>query len=290
MRTGIFFVLISLAAAGAQGCAAGSEDPSLDDETRNVALAAPNGNAANLPPRGEMGDDSLAARARAPKVPAFAILKPFIGTSCKINAFCDDFEDGAPGARWTGAVTTLGLLDFAGPSSSAGANSLHVATNGAGGAAYLSLAGKALGSQWAGALAVTMRIDAPPTTVIGGPEIAVAHTGGGMTRIGFSIRPEGIALHQYFDACSGSSCATRSDIVSEVKAGEWRRLVVAVETTNSVAPPYGRVEVTIDGGELIVLPLTVAPFNGTAEVHAGITVADSVPSNARIDDVVFFTH
>ncbi len=276
-------MLASLAA----GCADGTSSTSLGDETPNVALRAPG---ASLPPTGEQEGESLAGRARAPRAPAFAVTKPFVGTSCKVNAFCDDFEDGAPGARWTGAVASLGSVDFLGPSSSSGAFALHAVTNGSGGAAYLSLAGKQLGTRWAGALGLTMRIEAAPVTVIGGPEIAVVDAAGGMTRIGFSIRPDGIALHQYFDSCSGSSCAARSDIVSNVKPGEWRRLVVAVETSNSVAPPYGRIEVTIDGGDLILLPLVVTPFDGRAEVHAGITVADSAPVSARVDDVVFFTH
>jgi hypothetical protein len=284
MRRAIAVALASLAA----GCAQGSTTDDLEDPVV-VALAAPRSPAPAIETNGP-GDLSAAERARAPRGSDFATTMPFALVSCKKNAFCDDFEDATPGWRWTGSVATGGEVDFIGPSSSIGANALHVSTTGgSGSAAYLKLAGSALGKQWVGALAFSMRFDAVPTAVFGGPEIAIVDANGATTRIGFSVRPEGIALHQYVGGCTGTSCSSRSDLVTDAKAGEWRRLVVAVETSNTLAPPYGRVEVTVDSGELITLPLMVSPFDGTAEVHAGITVADAAPTTARIDDVVFFT-
>ena len=165
---------------------------------------------------------------------------------------------------------------------------LQTKTSGAGASAYLTLAGADLGKHWVGALSMTFRVDAVPTTLIGGPEIAVIDANGATTRIGFSVRPDGIAVHQQFEACSGPTCTPRSDLVTDVKPGEWRRLTVAVEAGNA-APPYGRIEVTVDGGDIILLPLAVTPFDGKAEVRAGITVADAAPATVRIDDVVFFS-
>jgi len=219
---------------------------------------------------------------------------PLVHVGCKKNAFCDDFEGADPGSRWTGTVATGGVVDFVGPSSAVGANALRTVTPAASGggasAAYLTLAGPDLGTQWVGSLAFSFRVEATPAAMLGGPEIAVVDANGMTTRIGFSVRPEGIALHQHFESCTGPTCTQRSDVVTDVKPGEWRRLTVAVETTGASAAPYGRIEVTVDGGEVILLPLEVTPFNGRSEVRAGITVADSAPATARIDDVVFFTH
>jgi hypothetical protein len=280
MRGAIAVVLLSLAA----GCAQGSTTDTLDD-TPIVALSDPGH--AMLP---DLGDGtSPADRARVPEGPSFAKTVPFAIAACKKGAFCDDFEDATPGSRWTSAVATDGVVDFVAPSSSMGARALHATTSGAGAAAYLKLAGASLGTQWVAVLGFTLRVEALPTAVLGGPEIVVASANGALTRIGFSVRPDGIALHQHFDACSGPSCASRSDLVSDVKAGEWRRLVVAIETTSTTGPSYGRIEVSVDGGELIVLPLTVTPFDGKAEARAGITLADTAPAAARIDDVIFYT-
>ena len=227
------------------------------------------------------------ARAKLGQPVSFGAGMPFV---CRKNAFCDDFEEAAPLARWTNSVVTLGAVDFVGPSASHGVKALRASTTGSGGAAFLVLAGPALGQTWAGSLGFALRVDALPAKVLGGPEIAVTDTSGAITRIGFSVRPEGIALHQYFESCAGHACEARSDLVSDVRPGVWRTLTVGIETSGSSAPPYGRIEVTVDGGDLIVLPLSVTHFDGRAEVHAGITVADSVPATARIDDVVFFTH
>lgn len=220
----------------------------------------------------------------------FGVTIPFAKVGCRKNAFCDDFEEATPGARWTSSIATQGTIDFVGPSSSLGAHALRATTSGSGGAAYLTLAGPSVGQNWVGSLAFSMRVEAMPSTVIGGPELAVIDGNGATTRIGFSVRPEGVAVHQYFESCSGPACTSRSDIVADVKPGEWRRLTVALETSGSAAPPYGRIEVTVDGGEILLLPLAVTPFDGNAEVHAGITVGDTTPATARIDDVVFFTH
>ena len=220
----------------------------------------------------------------------FALGAPFAVTSCKPGTFCDDFEDPAPAKRWTGTVTITGIVDFPGPSSSMGAHALRASTSAAGGAAYLTRHGAAVGSQWVGALAFSLRVDALPMTALGGPEIAIVDAEGATTHVGFSVRPEGLALHQFSESCGGSTCTPRSDLVSDVKPGEWRHLVVAIETYGTTTSPYGRIEVTVDDGGLIVLPLTVMPHAGLAEARAGITVADVAPATARIDDVTFYAH
>jgi hypothetical protein len=170
-----------------------------------------------------------------------------------------------------------------------GAHALCASTS-AGGTAYLTRHGAAVGSQWVGALAFSLRIDAVPVTALGGPEIAIVDADGATTHVGFSVKPEGLAVHQFSESCGSSTCTARSDLVSDVKPREWRQLVVAIETYGTTTSPYGRIEVTVDDGGLIVLPLTVMPRDGVAEARAGITAADVAPATARIDDVTFYAH
>jgi hypothetical protein len=287
-------MLFSLAAGCATGSTSGSEDVgsgpivALSDDTGTKVPNLP-----ELDRNAVSSDGAQAARVgpgslTAPK--KLALAGPFAISSCKMGAFCEDFEEPSPAKRWSSTIATAGDIDFSGPSSSLGAHALRAMTNGAGGAAYLTLDGSTLGAQWVGALAFSMRVEAQPVTALGGPEIAVVDANGATTRVGFSVRSDGIALHQFFESCSGSWCTSRSDLVTDVKPGEWRRLVVAVETFGTTTPPYGRVEVTVDDGDLIVLPLTVRPYDGQAKAHAGITVADTAPATARIDDVTFYAH
>lgn len=291
MRRALFLMLASLAG----GCAAGSTATATGGDDRGpgpdaLALSDP---AAPLPELGRNdaasnGDHAHVTPFMTPK--HFALPGPFAITSCKQGAFCDDFEEPSPDKRWTSTVATAGSVDFPGPSSSLGAHALRAITTNTGGAAYLTRGGSALGAQWVGALAFSLRVDALPVTALGGPEIAVVDANGATTHVGFSVRPEGIALHQFFESCSGSPCTSRSDLVSDVKPGEWRHLVVAIETYGTSTPPYGRIEVTVDDGDLIVLPLTVTPYDGQGEARAGITVADVAPATVRIDDVTFYAH
>lgn len=292
MRRALFLALSSAGLLGA-GCATGSTTGSDDLASEPiVALSDPG---AKLPELGRSDPTSAADQARVTPSPVtaskhFGLAGPFAIVTCKKDAFCEDFEEPSPATRWTSTVAAAGSVDFPGPSSSLGAHALRAMTTGTGGSAYLTLDGAALGGQWVGALGFSLRVDALPTTTVGGPEIAVVDANGASTRIGFSVRPDGIALHQLFESCSGSPCTSRSDLVSDVKPGEWRQLVVAIETYGTTTPPYGRIEVTVDDGGLIVLPLMVTPFDGRAEAHAGITVADVAPATARIDDVTFYAH
>lgn len=290
MRRALFPTLLSLAslcAGCANGSTTGSDDLASDPV---VALSDPG---AKLPELGRSDGTSAADPTRITAT-SFAtpkhlgVASPFAITTCKKGAFCEDFEEPSPATRWTTTVATAGAVDFPGPSLSFGAHALRAVTAGTGGAAYLAREGAVVGTQWVGVLDLAFRVEAVPVTALGGPELAVVDANGATTRIGFSIRPEGIALHQSFESCTGGPCASRSDLVSDVKAGEWRHLVVAVETYGTTAPPFGRIEVLVDDGELLSLPLTVTPFDGTAEARVGITVADSAAATARADDVTFY--
>jgi hypothetical protein len=285
----------------AMGCAAGSTTGEADlASTPVVVLSHPGapfpelGRSARAPDATSNGEASQELRLTLMPSPFAAgsmhagapLGAPFAITSCKKDAFCEDFEEALPATRWTNAIG--GGVDFPAPSSSLGAHALRATTQGGGPAAFLTRTGEALGTRWVGALELSLRVESLPSTLLGGPELAVTDAGGATTRIGFSVRPDGIALHQRFESCVGGPCTARSDLVSDVKAGEWRHLVVAVETYGTTAPPFGRIEVIVDNGELLVLPLTVTPFDGRAEARAGITLADSASATARVDDVTFY--
>lgn len=289
-------MLASLAALAA-GCASGESGGSGEsgDGSESAPVFAHSDPGASLPDLGAGSAANVktmlpADRARITTRTPLLTPLPFALVACKKGAFCDDFEEASPGSRWTGSVATNGQIDFVGPSSSSGAHALRATSQGRDGVAYLTRAGAALGKQWAGSLAVSFRIDTLPASVVGGPEIAIIDANGAATRIGFSVRPDGIALHQYFESCSGTKCTSRSDLVTDVKAGEWRSLVVGIETGSTTTPPYGRIEVAVDHGELIELPLTVTPFDGKAEARAGITAPGVAPVTTHVDDVMFDLH
>ncbi len=285
--------LVASLAMVAAGCAQGSVT-SGDDLSGDpvIALSDPGPPGAKLP---ELGSNErlipIAVSASATKHLAPAA-GPFAIATCKKGAFCDDFEEASPATRWTSTVLTPGgAIDFPGPSSSLGAHALRAVTSGAGDAAYLTRDGGVVGGQWVGVLELALRVDALPAVAVGGPELAVIDASGNATRIGLAVRPAGIALEQHFDSCAGSGCSARSDLVSnEPKPGEWRQVVLAVETYGTTAPPFGRIEVLVDGGDLIVLPLTVMLSDGRAEARAGITSGDTAPATARVDDVTFYAH
>jgi hypothetical protein len=286
--------LAGILATATAGCANGSST-SGDDLAGDPAIALSDPGA-KLPELGSNvrtpGDEPVVSIPLAASTTNhLAPPSPFATTTCKTGAFCEDFEEPAPATRWRNAVITGGALDFPGPSASLGAHALRAVTSGAGGAAYLTRDGGAVGGQWVGVLELALRVDALPVSAVGGPELAVVDAAGSTTRIGLSIGPDGIALAQHFESCAGSACSARSDLVSNVAmAGEWRHLVVAVETYGTTSPPFGRIEVIVDGGDLLVLPLTVTLSDGEVEARAGITSGDTAPATARVDDVTFYAH
>jgi hypothetical protein len=284
--------LVACMATAAAGCAEGSATTG-DDLSGDpvIALTAPGPPGATLPELGST-ERVVPTTVAASTTKHLAAASPFAITTCKKGAFCDDFEEATPTTRWTSTVlASSGALDFPGPSSSLGVHALRAVTSSAGGAAYLTRNGGAVGGQWVGVLELALRVDAVPAVALGGPELAVVDDAGAATRIGLSIHPDGLALEQHFESCAGSGCSARSHLVSnETKPGEWRHVVVAVETYGTTAPPFGRIEVLVDGGDLIVLPLTVTLSDGRAEARAGITSGDTAPATARVDDVTFYAH
>jgi hypothetical protein len=165
----------------------------------------------------------------------------------------------------------------------AGAHALRVVTSGRDAASYLTRDLGKIARGWVSGLAFSGRLVAPPTNVVGGPELVVLDAIGGATRIGFSFGSKGIFLHQIAASCHSDACV-RSARVADSKEGEWRRLDVAVEAADGA----GRVEVVVDRGALFTLPLEVSSPDGSLVAHVGITSADWSPSELNVDDVVIF--
>lgn len=216
--------------------------------------------------------------------------EPLAQFSCRKDAFCDDFESATPGSTWSTPAAAAGSIAFVGPSSSLGVRALRATADASGPPSFLELAGRAALGSWAGALGVSVRVDALPQVSIAGPEIVARdESGAAIARIAIVVTHQGLALEQRGAGCEASSCAARLDLLVPLAAGEWSRVVVGVEAQNVDAAPYGRVEISVDGSDNAVVPLVVRPIGGTVGIAAGITRADLVPSTLRVDDVMFFT-
>jgi hypothetical protein len=265
-------VIVALAAGCAEGVTETAEDAAPRALVPSVARSAQGTS------QGAAGDEGRGAR---PPGAPFTAPAPVSPSPCRKGAFCDDFEVPEAATQWSSAVAREGLLDLAGPSASPGALALRARTRGPEGVAYLKLDGPPVGAHWVAVLAFSVRLDAAPVQRVGGPELVVIGRAG-VARLGISVRPDGLALDQRADGG-----AARSALVAPTRSGEWRRVVVAVEAVDAATAPFGRVEVTVDDGELVTTPLVVAPFEGLLEVRAGVTDGDEAPATLRVDDLQF---
>jgi len=263
-------------AAGPLLAACAAEGPSEAPATRDddVATRAP------APPPAK---ETTGATVTAPSPPSTPL-----AFTCRKDAFCDDFEDAAPGTRWQAS----GAVDFVGPSSTLGDRAMRARVGAGASPAFLRLVGKQVAHHWAGALGLSLMVDALPLRAVGGPEIVVpTSTAGGAVgaRLSIVVVPDGIQLEQRAAGCDDSACASRTDRIAPVRPGEWSRIVIGVEATEGAGAPFGRVEVSLDGGDNANLPLVVLPLGGNVEVRAGIARADDADASLRVDDVMFFT-
>jgi hypothetical protein len=199
--------------------------------------------------------------------------------TCRSDAFCEDFESANPAARWTSETADAALLEFVAPSASPGARSMRVTTSAAAASAYLRLDGGAHTTHWAGAFGFAIRLDALPSARLRGPRLV---TDAGAS-VAVAITPAGIVLEQH-DASHDESVG-----LAPAKAASWQRITIGVEANDAPSAPYGRIEVSIDGGDLAVYALDVPIHAGALELHAGVTKADLVASAIQLDDVMFFS-
>lgn len=251
---------------GGVGCGVGSVDPDLttpEDPGESIAFPTP-------PPSRNRAGDSLAANVQpAPKA---------LTHQCRADAFCEDFESVDPATRWSSQVTTGGgTLAFMGPSASLGARSLHIATTPSA-IAFLRKDGGVAEGGWWGAVGLTIRVATPPERRLAGPEIAV-----GDARIVLSYSRDTLVLEQRL-----GGAVVAAAVVGTPAFNAWQRVVLGLEVNQAAQAPYGRVEISVDGGDLVLLPLAVPLYGGARELRAGVTEADLAPSAVTLDDVMFF--
>ncbi|AKV01964.1 hypothetical protein AKJ09_08627 [Labilithrix luteola] len=205
---------------------------------------------------------------------------------CRKGAFCDDFEGAFPIALWTerfavgNASTSLASI-----SATSGAHSLEVTSNDATSAGYLRFAGKTVGTDWAGVAQFAFRASSLPVTSLAGPAIAVIREGGDPVSIGVVLDEDGLVLVQR----EGQAVVARS-VLAPARADHWFRVTIGFEASAPRAGGvrFGRVETTVDDGDLLSHDLRVPAASGGLEFFAGVTRGDTSPSTAQVDDVSFF--
>jgi len=261
---------VVFAAACLTACAAPA-DPSAGDPQEIVAA-----------PDGRRSPPSAADIARA-DVPTPDPPKVAHAYACRSDAFCEDFESADPFARWTSSTTTgPGALDLLAPSASLGARSMHARAGDPTATAYLHESGPGASAHLAGAFGFAIRLDALPSATLGGPRLAV-DLPTGIATIGITVTADGFFLEQRSE---GVDLAIP---IGPATADAWHRITVGLEANEAAVAPYGRVEVSIDGGDLAAYKLVVPVYAGPLELHAGITRPDPTATSLELDDVMFFT-
>jgi hypothetical protein len=210
-----------------------------------------------------------------------------VGFVCRPGAFCEDFEEVAYAPHWGGSFTTGGgTIELGTDSASLGRGSLRLASKDAASSAYL-LQGKGdVGARWSGVLGFAFRVDQVPSKYLGGPELTVKTADGPLT-LRISMRPEGVYLEQRATAaCLRDRCQVKSTLVAPAKPNHWYRIAVGVEANANAAPPYGRVEAAVQGGDNVSTDLSLPLYEGSAFLSAGITEGDpGQRAFADLDDV-----
>ncbi len=273
MMKGLFaFALLSLAA-----CTSDLESASAPSApvgtTPSVAAPAPLKDADRARDNGE--DFVAAARPSAPA--AFV---------CRKGAFCEDFEEQSFARRWSDTVTTSGgKIDLGTDSASAGKGALRIFAHDDTSSAFLFASKNDVAGDWSGMLGFAFRLDQVPAKVLGGPELTVKTIDGPVT-IRIAVRPEGVVLEQLAEAsCRRDRCVPTSTIIAPAKANHWYRIKLGAEVNPRQAPPYGRLEVQVDGGELLGADLMVPFFDSSVFLRAGITQGDARRAFMDLDDV-----
>jgi hypothetical protein len=213
--------------------------------------------------------------------------RPF---ACQVGAFCDDFEALAEepiGARWSDIVRNGGgKMEVDMESASVGKNALTLFTPDETSSAFLdhSRSGGLVGI-WSGVVGFALKVAAVPAEQLGGPELTL-RTGEGHMSIRVTLRREGLMLEQLAPAtCGRERCRPSSTLLAPAKEGAWYRVRFTVDAGPQAAPPYGRIGATVDGGPLVVAPLTVPLYDGTASLRAGVTQGDTRRALVNVDDV-----
>jgi hypothetical protein len=236
---------------------------------------------------------ALDARARARARSAADVLaigaerdepgSPFV---CRKNAFCEDFEEQGWTTRWNDVVTSSGgKIELGQESASSGRGALRMFTDGASSSAYLLQEPGDVAGDWSGLLSFAFRAEQLPGKYLGGPELTVKTADGPIT-IRVALKPEGLVLEQLADAtCRRDRCEPTSKVIAAAEENHWYRVRLGFEVNPRAAGPYGRIEISVDGGGLQSTDLTVPMFDGSMAMRAGITQGDARRGFADLDDL-----
>lgn len=279
--------LFVIVCAGLFACSATTEP--ADEHAPSVTLT-PHGGADSEPAAPAAKEDG--SRDRANRDEASLGLPSNAPTTfvCRKGAFCEDFE-GGPGlpfdTRWSRVVRSgNGKMELASESASTGKGALTLFTPDADSYVFLQEEPKeGVAGSWSGLVGFAFRVAQVPAAQLGGPELSMK-TADGPISIRVSLRPEGLVLEQSAPAsCSPKRCRPSTTVLAPVKEGEWYRVRLGFEVNAQSAPPYGRIETTIDGGGMVSRDLDVPLFEGSVTFRAGITQGDTRRALANLDDV-----
>ncbi|MBX3189093.1 MAG: hypothetical protein KF819_18875 [Labilithrix sp.] len=272
------FASLLLVACGAYDAAEDPNAPAPKDGAQNTPAVALRTDARDGRAHAALTAETVGERGTKPA--AFV---------CRKGAFCDDFEEKSLGTRWSDLVQESGgrVRLGEGSSASAGRGSLEIFTRDASSRAFLSHEVVAdLSGSWSGALGFALRVDSVPRKALGGPELTMT-TSDGVLAIGVVLKPEGLVLEQRAtESClKEDRCKSRSWVIAPALDNHWYDVRIGVEANPADIAPYGRIEITVDGGELLAGDLTIPMFDRGAFLRAGVTQGDIEPARAVVDDV-----
>jgi hypothetical protein len=209
------------------------------------------------------------------------------GFVCRKGAFCEDFESRGWGDRWTGELTSgRGSVEYGTDSASLGRGSLRLFAMDDASSAYLLQEKGHVGGEWSGMLGFAFRVDQLPGKSLGLSELTVKSEDGPIT-LRITLRAQGLVLEQIASAdCLRDRCEPTAKVIAPAKPNHWYRVRLGMEVNPNLAPPYGRLEASVDDGDVVSTDLTVPFYNGSAFLSAGITQGDAGRrAFADLDDV-----
>jgi hypothetical protein len=280
--------LFAIAALSLVACVADAEtsDPALADLGPAGKTPAGDKPLVGPPPSGRGSAASDSDLARATDSIVGNKINP-AGFVCHKGAFCEDFEAGGYGNRWTGEFTTGGgTIEASTDSASVGSGSLRLFAQDERASAYLLQDKGDVGSEWSGAFGFAFRVDQLPGKDLGLSEVTVKTDDGPIT-LRVSVRPEGLVLEQIATAdCRRDRCSASTKVIAPAKANHWYRVQIGVEIAPNSAPPYGHVDAKVDDVAIVGTDLTVPFYSGSVFMSAGITKGDLVNrATVDLDDV-----
>ena len=276
--------LFVIACASLVACTTAVESPDPAPAPAPAAAAAPAGDVARSDAdRAKNTGVELGFSQRTPQAASAFV--------CRKDAFCEDFENTAWSAHWSDLVTTAGgRMGSAQESASTGKGALELYAHDDVSSAFLLESKGDVGGSWSGVVSFAWRVDQIPGKYLGGPELTVKTSEGPIT-IRIALEPEGLVLEQLAsETCRRDRCVTSSKILAPSQPGHWYRVAVGIEANAQQAAPYGRLEATVDGGDLQTTDLTVPFYAGSVFLRAGITQGDARPATAHLDDVTLLVH